>query len=70
MNLKQVLVGIKLLVADGGYRGELAQKIKKQIGYILKVIMRTDEMDKAFDPLPVRWVVERSGADILLIRQR
>ncbi len=60
MNLKQVLVGIKLLVADGGYRGELAEKIKKQLGYILKVIMRTEEKNNGFTPLPVRWVVERT----------
>ena len=60
INLKQVLVGIKLLVADGGYRGELAEKIKKQLGYILKVIMRTEEKNSVFTPLPVRWVVERT----------
>jgi transposase len=59
-NLNQVLVGIKLLIADGGYRGELADRIKKQFGYILKVIMRAEEKSNVFTPLPVRCVVERT----------
>jgi transposase len=51
--LKETIAGIKLLVADGGYRGGLAERIKKQFGYSLKIIMRPDEKNKGFIPLPI-----------------
>ncbi len=60
--LKENICGIKLLIADGGYRGELAEKIKKGFGYILQIVMRSDKEDKTFKPLPMRWVVERTFA--------
>ena len=41
-------------------KGTSQEKIKKQLGYILKVIMRTEEKNNVFTPLPVRWVVERT----------
>ena len=56
---EESIIGIKLLIADGGYRGELAKKIKSVFGYTLKIIMRTDEKKNGFTPLPIRWVVER-----------
>ncbi len=58
--LKERLKGIKLLIADGGYRGELAEKIKTKFGYILQVILRNDNKSNDFNPLPMRWIVERT----------
>ena len=60
--LKESIIGIKLLIADGGYRGELAEKVKNIFGYTLKIVMRTDEKKNEFTPLPIRWVVERTFA--------
>lgn len=60
--VKESIVGLKLLIADGGYRGELAEKIKSVFCCTLKIIMRTDEKKKEFTPLPIRWVVERTFA--------
>ncbi len=58
--LKERLKGIKLLIADGGYQGELAEKIKTKFGYILQVILRNDNKSNDFNPLPMRWIVERT----------
>ena len=45
--------------ADGGYRGELIEKVKLKFNFILEVIMRTDKED-TFKVLPKRWIVERT----------
>lgn len=58
--LKESVMGIKLLIADGGYRGELAEKIKLKFGYLFQIIMRSDKQTKEFTPLPMRWIVERT----------
>lgn len=47
--------------ADGGYRGELIEKVKLKFNFILEVIMRTDK-EEAFKVLPKRWIVERTFA--------
>lgn len=58
--LKETVWGIKLIVADGGYRGELIEKAKTVFNYVLQIVMRTKEDGQAFKPLPKRWVVERT----------
>ena len=58
--LKEVLSGIKLIVADGGYRGEIAEQVKEKFGYLLQVVMRSDNQKAGFKPIPKRWVVERT----------
>ena len=60
--LKERLIGIKLLIADGGYRGNLAEKIKTKFGYMLQIILRSDKRSNDFKPLPMRWVVKRTFA--------
>lgn len=50
---------MKKLYADGGYRGELQQNIKEQLGYDMEITLRSDK-SVDFKPLPKRWVVERS----------
>lgn len=59
--LKEFLCTISVIIADGGYRGELAQEVKRIFGYIIKVVMRTDS-DKEFKPVHKRWVIERTFA--------
>jgi transposase len=58
--LKHFLSSIKVIIADGGYRGELANEVKRKFGYIIKVIMRQDDTTKDFKPVSKRWVIERT----------
>lgn len=58
--LKHFLCSIKVIIADGGYRGELADEVKRKFGYIIKVIMRQDDTTKDFKPVSKRWVIERT----------
>jgi len=46
------------IIADAGYRGELADNIKMSFGWILQVVMRKNP--KKFEVLPKRWIVERT----------
>ena len=57
--LKEFLSSIKVIIADGGYRGELADEVKKIFGYVINVVMRTDK-DTEFKPVNKRWVIERT----------
>ncbi len=47
------------IFADGGYRGELVDNVKKIYGWIIEIVMRSDKQ-KEFKVLPKRWVVERT----------
>ena len=49
------------IFADGGYRGELVEKIKNYFGWVIKIVLRTDKSTN-FQVLPKRWVVERTFA--------
>jgi transposase len=52
---------MKKIYADGGYQGELSEKIKQCFGWDIEITLRNDKSD-GFKPLPKRWVVERSFA--------
>jgi len=60
--LKEMLCGIRVIIADGGYRGEIAEQIKKSFGYLIQVVMRSDGKKAGFKPTHKRWVVERTIA--------
>lgn len=47
------------IFADGGYRGELVDNVKRIYGWILEIVLRTDH-EKSFKVIPKRWVVERT----------
>jgi putative transposase len=49
------------IFADGGYRGELIGNIKQAFGWIMEIILRSDNQG-GFKVLPKRWVVERTFA--------
>jgi putative transposase len=59
--LKENIVGIKIIFADGGYRGEIIQWAKKQLDYVIQIVIRTDT-NKEFQVIPKRWIVERTFA--------
>lgn len=52
---------LKKIYADGGYRGELIDKVKHILNCELEITLRIDKATN-FKPLPKRWVVERSFA--------
>ena len=49
------------IIADGGYRGELIDRVKSAFGWALEMVMRNDDSPK-FKVLPKRWIVERTFA--------
>lgn len=52
---------MKKIYADGGYRGQLSERVKNELGYEMEITLRSDKATD-FKPLPKRWVVERSFA--------
>lgn len=51
---------VKLILADGGYRGETIDHVKHRFGYLIQVIMRKDDKKSDFKPISKRWIVERT----------
>ena len=47
------------IIADGGYRGNLADWVLLKFGWTLDVVLRLDECSTKFKVLPKRWIVER-----------
>lgn len=60
--LKGMLCNIRVIIADGGYRGEIAEMVKKSFGYVIQVVMRSDDKKTGFKPTHKRWVIERTFA--------
>jgi putative transposase len=60
--LHYFLCPIKAILADSGYRGEAIESIKNKFGYIIQVVMRSDDRKTGFKPIHKRWVVERTFA--------
>ncbi len=52
---------LKIIFADGGYRGDLVEKIKAAYNWVISITLRSDKTKK-FEVLPKRWVVERTFA--------
>ena len=50
---------LKKIFADGGYRGELIERVGKKFRFVLEIILRTNK-EKSFEILPKRWIVERT----------
>jgi len=57
--LKDAYCNIKLILADGGYRGDVVEEVKRKFGYAIKIVMRTDKTN-TFTPIHKRWVIERT----------
>lgn len=56
--LKEMCSGVKVILADGGYRGELVDNIKKKFGYIIQVVISAYK--KQGFRLIQKWIVERT----------
>lgn len=59
--LKEIHSGIKVILADGGYRGEMIENIKNKFGYVIQVIVSAYKK-QGFRPIHKRWIVERTFA--------
>ena len=55
---------LRRIRVDGGYRGELLDRVKKRFRFCLEVILRWDKQN-GFVILPKRWIVERTFARLL-----
>jgi putative transposase len=58
-DLKRRFASLKLIWADGGYRGNLIQWVSAICGCVLQIIKRNDDT-RGFKLLPKRWVSERT----------
>ena len=50
---------LKLIWADGGYRGQLIQWVKTSLGWTLEIVKKL-EGQVGFQVLPKRWIIERT----------
>ena len=58
---------LKLVWADGSYRGELVAWVEDTFGWKLEIVEKPKDQN-SFQVLPKRWIVERTFA--WLVRQR
>lgn len=59
--VKDRMPRLKIIWADGGYRGKLITWVAETCRWLLQVVLRKDDV-KGFHVLPRRWVVERTFA--------
>lgn len=52
---------LRLVWADGGYRGKLLAWVQEHCGWLLQIVKRNDAV-QGFQVLPKRWIVERTFA--------
>jgi putative transposase len=57
----ELLIRLEKIFADGGYRGELVDWVRKHLNVVLEIVLKLDHQ-KGFQILPKRWVVERTFA--------
>jgi putative transposase len=57
--LKELCSPIKVILADGGYRGEIIETVKKAFGYAIQVVV-SNFKGQGFQPIHKRWIVERT----------
>ena len=59
--VKHCFSRLRLIWADGGYKGKLIDWVSNTHGWILEIVKRDKDV-KGFQVLPRRWVVERTFA--------
>ncbi len=59
--LKDCFPRLRLIWADGGYRGKLVSWVERTYQWTLEIVKRNDDVE-GFAVLPHRWVVERTFA--------
>ncbi|MEG2856505.1 hypothetical protein [Bacteroides sp.] len=56
--LKELCSGVKIILADGGYRGELIENVKTKFGYIIQVVVSAYK-EQRFWLIHKRWIVDK-----------
>jgi putative transposase len=56
--LKEMCSSVKIILADGGYRGEVLGTVKKAFSYIIEIVV-SNYKEQGFRPIHKRWIVER-----------
>ena len=51
---------LKVIMADGGYCGNIIKEVKERFGYLLQIVMRKEKKNSDFKPVHKRWIVERT----------
>ena len=59
--LKENFFYLKVIFADGGYRGKLITWASDSLGFVLKIVMRP-KTQEGFNVVHKRWIVERTFA--------
>ncbi|KAA6338051.1 hypothetical protein EZS27_013911 [termite gut metagenome] len=57
--LKELGPSVKVILADGGYRGAIIERVKKAFGYTIQVVVSAYK-GQGFRPIHKRWIVERT----------
>ncbi|MDR1201226.1 MAG: transposase [Tannerellaceae bacterium] len=57
--LKELCSPVKVILADGGYRGEIIDTFRKAFGYAIQVVVSNFKR-QGFRPIHKRWIVERT----------
>jgi putative transposase len=57
----ELIVRLRKIFADGGYRGELVSWVKNELHAEMEIVLKLGDK-KGFQVLPKRWVVERTNA--------
>lgn len=57
--LRELCSSVKVILADGGYRGDLITEIKNKFGYTIQAIVSAYKQE-GFRPIKKRWIVERT----------
>jgi putative transposase len=65
---QQLLIRLKTIFADGGFRGQPVEWAKANLRVMLEIVLRA-EGQKGFQALPKRWVVERTFAWLVRFRR-
>ncbi|MDQ0475553.1 MULTISPECIES: hypothetical protein [Chryseobacterium] len=56
--LAYFLTPIKVILADEGYRREVIEQVKNCFGYLINVMMKSDEKKTGFQPISRRCIIE------------
>jgi putative transposase len=57
----ELIVRLRKIFADGGYRGELVTWVKNELHAEMEIVLKLGDK-KGFQVLPKRWVIERTNA--------
>jgi putative transposase len=57
--VRELCSSVKVILANGGYRGEIIEKVKKTFGYVIQVVV-SNYKEQGFRLIHKRWIVERT----------